>query len=87
MVKIIGLSVFAAVLFALAVCCLFFPSKIQEIANKAVNWGMPSSVKVATSYMRLIIRFVQSRQYRLCVRLVGLLALFFLIFVIWMVVR
>ena len=87
MVKTLGISVFATVLFVLAVFCLFFPDKVQAIANKAVNWGMPSNVEAVNSYMRQVIRFVQSNQYRICVRLIGLLSLLFLLFVVWILVK
>ena len=84
MVKTLGLSAFATFLFVLAIFCLFFPSKVQAIADKAVNWGIPSNVKTVNSYMRLVARFVQSNQYRICVRLIGLLSLLFSLLVLWM---
>ncbi len=84
MVKAIGLSAFATVLFVLAICCLFFPEKVQAIAIKAVHCGLPPGVEAGNSYMRSVSRFVKSNQYRICLRFIGVLALLFSIFIGWM---
>lgn len=86
MVKAIGLLTFATALLALAICCLLFPERVQTIALKAVNWGLPSRVEAVNSYMRMVSKFVQSSQYRACLRVIGTLSLLFSVLLLWMLV-
>ena len=80
MVNRIGLSAFAVVLFALGVCFLFYTAKIQAMALKAVNLGLGSNLVLVGSSMRFAKKFVESRQYRLCIRIIGALSVFCAIF-------
>lgn len=87
MVKAFGLLVFATVLLVLAICLVFFPRKSQVIAIRAVNWGLPSEVRLVNSYMGLVAKFVESNQYRICLRLIGGLSFLFSSFVVWLLIK
>lgn len=83
MVKTIGLLAFAALLFMVGICCLRFPEWLQAIAVKRVNWGSPSKVEMINGYMRLVDKFVQSNQYLMSLRIIGILSLLCCFFLLW----
>ena len=87
MVKELGLSAYAAFLFAVAICCMFFPEKVQAIAIKTVNWGLPPGVEAANSYLRSANRFLHSNQFRIGLRFIGLLPFLYSLLVVWMLVK
>jgi len=87
MVKTIGLLASATVLFLLAACCLIFPAKVQAIALRAMNWGSASRGRAVNASMQLAGKFVESGQYRICLRIIGILALLFSAFLVWMLIN
>ena len=65
MLKLLLLAVFLLLLFIVGTGCLFFPRNVQALAVKAIEIG-------PTSRIRPLRAFVQSEQYLLNLRLVGL---------------
>ena len=73
MVKTLGLLAYATVLLTLAICCILFPKRVQKIAIKAVNSGLPSRFELIKSYMRMVNKFVQSSGYLISLQMIGVL--------------
>ena len=87
MVKSFGFLVFVTVLFLVGICCLLFPSRVQAIAIKALNWGLPSKVDAINSYMCLADKYVRSNQYLIALRMIGAISLLCSIFLLWMFIK
>jgi hypothetical protein len=78
--KTILLVAFVIVLFVLGIACLFYPSKIQEIAVKSVNYGILTENSPIKA-------FVQSSNYLIVVRAVGIIATLCFCFLTWVLFR
>jgi hypothetical protein len=87
MVKSLGFLLFVTILFLVGVCCLLCPDKVQVIAIKAVNWGLPSKVEAINSYMRLVDKFVRSNRYLIVLRMIGTISLLCSVFLLWMFIK
>jgi len=70
--ELIGMLVYALLLFIIGGCCLLFPRRIQGIARRAMERKKPSKIEIVNSYRRAMLRYINSDWNILGYRLISL---------------